>query len=367
MIYFVIAVLTIDFILWYIFLFLRSKKQKISEEDLPYCSVLIMARNEENHISSCIDSLLSQVYPKEKYEILVCDDNSTDGTAEVLKAYENNDNVRLFSGDYPVIEHLNNKAQGLDYLAKQANGEVLLFTDADCVMKDGWLKNMAAGVIKNNKIVIAPTVPVISSFLSALQRIDWIMALGRVVAVQGIGIPVTGNGNNMAMPAKAYKESGGYKATHSSHTEDAAIFYLVREKTGIGAGVVANNRAIAQTQPKLKWQELVSQRLRWWLGGISEAPGWLIFYLAEALWILVFIALLISGFSVSAFAWLTGRIVLRVLYNCSLPFSFKKIAFFYYISAVILFDFYSIILNFTVLVKWGLGKSPEWKGREVRS
>ncbi|QCK16202.1 glycosyltransferase [Mangrovivirga cuniculi] len=367
MIYFVITVLTIDFILWYIFLYLRSKKQKTDEEVLPFCSVLIMARNEEDHISSCIDSLLSQAYPRDKFEILVCDDNSTDKTAEILQRYEENENVRVFGGDYPTIEHLNNKAQGLNYLANQARGEVFLFTDADCIMNAGWLKNMAARVVKHNEIVIAPTVPVVSSFLSALQRVDWVMALGRVVSVQGIGVPVTGNGNNMAMPAKAYKESGGYEATHRSHTEDAAIFYLVRKKTGIRAGVVANNQVIARTQPKLRWDELVSQRLRWWLGGVSEAPGWLIFYLAEALWILIFITLLISGFGVSAFAWLTGRIVLKMLYNCSLPFSFKKIAFFYYISAVILFEFYSFILNFTVLVKWGVGKSPEWKGREVRS
>ncbi|NMM50715.1 glycosyltransferase [Marinigracilibium pacificum] len=364
MIYLIASILSIDIIIWFIFLLFRFKKAQI--EYTPFCSVLIMARNEEDVIADCIESLLSQDYPSEKIEILICDDSSTDRTHSILEKYQNHNSIRIFKGDYPELPYLNNKAQGLNRLANEAKGEVYLFTDADCILPPGWVKEMTSNVFRKQEVVIAPTLPVGNTLISFFQRIDWIMALGRVISVQGLGIPVTGNGNNMAIPSRFYHESGGYAACHGSFTEDAAIFYKVLNTTEARGGVVANNEVIAVTKPKNSWVELVSQRFRWWLGGVNEAPYWLVFYLFESLWLILFSILMLIGFHTEAIIWFSGRIVLRVLYNCSLPASFNKIAFFRYISALILFDFYSIILNFTVLAKWVMGKHPKWKGRKVK-
>ena len=48
-------------------------------------SVIIAARNEEEDIATCLDSVCNQSYPKELFEILVVDDHSTDNTAAIIK------------------------------------------------------------------------------------------------------------------------------------------------------------------------------------------------------------------------------------------------------------------------------------------
>ncbi len=58
-------------------------------------SVVIPCRNEKKYIGKCIDSFLKQTYPKNLYEILICDGMSIDGSREIIKKYESNyDNVK---------------------------------------------------------------------------------------------------------------------------------------------------------------------------------------------------------------------------------------------------------------------------------
>jgi glycosyltransferase involved in cell wall biosynthesis len=102
-----------------------------------YVSVVVPVYNGERTIEECIKSLLNLEYPKEKYEIIVVDNNSADNTVEIVKKYP----VRL----------LHEKKQG-PYAArnlgiKNAKGEIVAFTDADCIADKGWLRQL----IKNFK------------------------------------------------------------------------------------------------------------------------------------------------------------------------------------------------------------------------
>lgn len=59
-------------------------------------TVVIPARNEKAYIGKCLDSFVSQTYPKELLEIFVCDGMSDDGTRDIVKEYEaRNGNIRL--------------------------------------------------------------------------------------------------------------------------------------------------------------------------------------------------------------------------------------------------------------------------------
>jgi cellulose synthase/poly-beta-1,6-N-acetylglucosamine synthase-like glycosyltransferase len=57
-------------------------------DNIPFISVVVAARDEENKISPCIQSLLNQDYPVDKHEIIIVDDFSTDKTAELIKKFE---------------------------------------------------------------------------------------------------------------------------------------------------------------------------------------------------------------------------------------------------------------------------------------
>jgi chlorobactene glucosyltransferase len=99
--------------------------------DGPMVSVLVPARNEEQNIERCLNSLLNQVY--RKYEILALNDNSTDNTLEILKRIAVSDGrVRVINGK-PLPDDWYGKPYAMHQLAEEAKGEILLFTDADTV------------------------------------------------------------------------------------------------------------------------------------------------------------------------------------------------------------------------------------------
>ena len=101
--------------------------------NLPFTSIIVPVYNSEKTIGKCIESLLSQGYPKNKYEIIVVDNNSKDRTAETIKKY-------------PVKYIMEDKVQS-SYAARNtgakiAKGEAFVFFDADQIADKNWLKNL---------------------------------------------------------------------------------------------------------------------------------------------------------------------------------------------------------------------------------
>ena len=99
--------------------------------DGPLVSVLIPARNEEQHIERCLNSLRNQLY--KNYEILVLNDNSTDNTLRIISRIAETDHrVKVFNGQ-PLPDDWYGKPFALHQLSEKARGEILIFTDADTI------------------------------------------------------------------------------------------------------------------------------------------------------------------------------------------------------------------------------------------
>ena len=98
-------------------------------------SIVIPVLNEENHISPCLDSILSQT--RRHIEVIVVDNGSTDRTVELVEKFAKMDNrVRLIREDKKGIVIAKNRG------IKEASGEVVDFTDADCVAVVSWLGSL---------------------------------------------------------------------------------------------------------------------------------------------------------------------------------------------------------------------------------
>lgn len=108
--------------------------------DLPFVSVVIPTFNRISSLLVCVGSLFKQSYPPERFEIVIVDDGSTDSTLEILeKYYKNVDKVKIFS----------QKNQG-SYAArnlgiKNSKGEIICFTDDDCIAERDWIRNLVNG------------------------------------------------------------------------------------------------------------------------------------------------------------------------------------------------------------------------------
>lgn len=100
----------------------------------PLVSLLVPARNEETNIGACVRSLLSQTYPR--LEVLVLDDRSEDGTRAILERERTRDErLVVLSGEEPPAGWTG-KNWACHRLSAVAQGEVLLFADADTVFVD---------------------------------------------------------------------------------------------------------------------------------------------------------------------------------------------------------------------------------------
>ena len=99
-------------------------KEPARKEISPSVSLVIPAFDEEVHIRQKIENSLLLRYPKEKMEIVVANDGSTDGTEKIAREFENR-GVRLFS-----MERNIGKAAMLDRVVPQLAGEIVVFSDA---------------------------------------------------------------------------------------------------------------------------------------------------------------------------------------------------------------------------------------------
>lgn len=105
-------------------------------------SVIIPAYNEESDIADCLKSLKEQSY--KNFEIIVVDDGSTDNTLEIIKKFKN----------ITVLKQ-NHKGPGLarNLGARNAEGEILVFIDADMTFDKDYLKNLIAPILKDKEII----------------------------------------------------------------------------------------------------------------------------------------------------------------------------------------------------------------------
>jgi chlorobactene glucosyltransferase len=141
-IYFQVVVLII--VLSNIILFHRLRRQN-ELMNYPSVSILVPARDEEKSISKCIRSLLGQDYPN--YEVIVLNDQSSDDTADILQRI-GIDYLRLkvLAGTSPP-EGFTGKNWACAQLVQHAQGELLLFTDADTIFQPKALKEIVRAML----------------------------------------------------------------------------------------------------------------------------------------------------------------------------------------------------------------------------
>ena len=97
----------------------------------PFVSVVIPCYNSKKTIGDCLTSLANQRYPKDKYEVVVADNGSSDGSPEFM------------SSSFPWVRVIHCSEKGSGYARnagiREARGELILSTDADCVPDKDWI------------------------------------------------------------------------------------------------------------------------------------------------------------------------------------------------------------------------------------
>ncbi|MBN2372462.1 glycosyltransferase [bacterium] len=106
-------------------------------------SVIVPVYNGEKTLERCLSALKRQTIPRDDYEIILVDDGSTDGTANIARS-----NV-----DKYLYQKNQGPAAARNLGVRMANGKIVLFTDSDCEPVENWIEEMVAPFRWNTEIV----------------------------------------------------------------------------------------------------------------------------------------------------------------------------------------------------------------------
>ncbi len=237
-------------------------------------SVVVVCYNERENIDACVSALTKQNVRSDSYEIIFVDNNSTDGTKEIISSYaEKYANIRLINN--PVRGIAGSRNVGL----MNAQYDYVAFIDADCYASEGWLEKLAAGferhyaVDKKTAAVGGSNVPpeqhsrfydVLNIFLNTY--------LGSHGSVQGMRFQIDKRVPhlptvNVLYDKKVLLAVGGYDITFTYIGEDQDLSYRLDED-GYHFYYLAGAEIVHKLRPDLrKWLQnmFVYGKGRMWL------------------------------------------------------------------------------------------------------
>ncbi len=229
-------------------------------------SVLMPARNEAHRIGPPIRSLVAQT-GCEDLEILVLDDNSTDGTSDVIRKASGGDpRVRIMGGK-PLPAGWRGKPHACAQLGEAATGSVLVFVDADVEFEPHAMAAAVALLREKNLDYISPFPrQIVGSFGERLmQPVNaWVrLSVVDMRYAEDSHEPgaLLANGQFIVVDADAYKRSGGHEAIKDAMIDD--VWLAATLKVTGSRGVAVNGSGVASCRMYEGFAELRDGYTRW--------------------------------------------------------------------------------------------------------
>lgn len=243
-------------------------------ENSTIISVIISARNEEKNIGRCIESIIKQTYPAHLFEALIVDDYSVDSTAAIVNSFSQK-NIRLIKlSDFTENENLNSyKKKAIETAMGLAKGNLIVTTDADCIVQPQWLKTIASYYEHNGSAFIAapvvytepsPTDSAFKKFFKIFQSLDFMSLQGITGASVFKKIHNMCNGANLAYEKKAFYEVNGFEGIDNiASGDDMLLMHKIQKIYPERIGYLKSANVIVQTQQSETIKEFINQRIRW--------------------------------------------------------------------------------------------------------
>lgn len=363
----------------------------IAEGQLPAfrtkISVLVPARNEGSNIRACLESLSRQSYSKERYEVIVIDDHSTDETAVIVREFVvPGVSFKCLSLSETAADreerHLpaggtGGKKFAIEKGVAAAAGDLIITTDADCRFHPDWLRTIAGFYEETGAKFIAAPVRIGDgsgegraghTFLSIFQTLDFITLQGITGAAVYKGFHSMCNGANLAYEKKVFYEVDGFKDIDAIPSgDDMLLMHKIYKRYPEAVLFLKSRQAIVSTRPETSWRGFVNQRVRW----ASKADKYddkRIFGVLLLVYILnvVFVGLLLASWWNSWYLWL---LLMLLVVKTAIEFPFVRLVAGFFGQQRLMVYFPALQpfhILYTVVIGW-LGKfgSYRWKERKI--
>ncbi|MFQ5753300.1 MAG: glycosyltransferase [bacterium] len=231
-------------------------------------SIILAARNEEKNIAKCLNAILQQKYPKSKLEIIVIDDRSEDSTATIVKKMANSHHQIKLLQIRDISPYLAPKKRAIDSGIRQAKGEIIVTTDADCQPGPNWISELVK--------YFEPTVGLVagfnpyktgnskSSLFQQMLALDYFAMACVAAASAGLKYPLSCSGGNLAYRKALYLQYGGFRNIGKLVSGDDDLFLeQVRENTNWKVRYAIHPETFVPTAPPTNLKAFWHQRLRY--------------------------------------------------------------------------------------------------------
>lgn len=229
-----------------------------------FVSVIIPFRNESGNILANLISIESQLYPSQKYEVIYVDDSSEDNSAELLKNNIKKNNIRVISvpEDFSKNAH---KKRAIRYGIKNAGGDIIVTTDADCHYNEEWLKSLLLTFDSLTGFVSGPVeFEENSSAFSKFQKFEFAGLVLCGAGLIGSGHPTICNAANIAYRRKVFNEVGGFNDNMNlSSGDDELLMQKISKDTDFKVKFCIDKNAIVKTRANKTARDFYQQRKRW--------------------------------------------------------------------------------------------------------
>jgi len=361
----------------YFFVLLQNSKNgwtllELKDDELPFVSIIVPTLEEENNIHKCLDSVTKLDYPN--FEIIVVDGGSKDKTVEIAETY----GVKVIV-DANLPTGWIGKSYGCHIGYNNANGKVLLFTDADTMHTPESLR-ITVSQLLGADVALFSMLPYLEAyrfyeyFPSYLYFLSFLTGGPREdVNNRYNKDSFIASGQYMLFTREGYEELGGHTAISSSLVEDVALAKLTKEKE-LGLSFFDGTKLVrTRMYPDGFGQYFRAFRRAIW-GGIVTLTPWRIFFMI--LWLVYFILapiFMIQSFFSDGPYFFWPSYTIGIVVNTVLYLAYAATIYFYWRKRgdlkwyIALFFPITQLMNFAVIavaIYFGLrGKQVSWKGR----
>lgn len=224
-------------------------------------TIIIPFRNEAENLPNLLESLSALNYPKELFEIILVNDDSTDNSIKAIKQFKSQvtiiDNIRKSNSP---------KKDAIETGIQQSKFDWIITTDADCIIPKKWLQLFDSFLQKNDsKMVCAPvTYSVGNSLLEQFQLLDFISLIGSTIGGFGIKKPFLCNGANLCYSKKVFYSIKGFEGNNDiTSGDDVFLLEKIIDTFPNKVHFLKSYNTIVVTKPQPNFKSLISQRIRW--------------------------------------------------------------------------------------------------------
>jgi len=229
-------------------------------------SIIICAKNEADNLKNHLPKVLGQDFPE--FEVVVVNDQSKDGTAAVLKNFEQNyPDLVVVTIDHH-IKRWPGKKFALTLGIKTAKHEYLLLTDADCLPNnDNWAKKMSSNFHRSEIVLGFGGYQKRKGLLNKIIRFDTFNVAQQYLSYALSGFTYMGVGRNMAYKKSLFFENKGFaKHLHIPSGDDDLFIQEVAKKDNVSVEISTDSHTISSVIES--WKEWSYQKRR----HITTAP-----------------------------------------------------------------------------------------------